>query len=197
MVKSAEVRDTMPLIQLKTSRVDFSHLVDKSARLSIKYHRTMRTSFSEWYQSRTQDGLSSTHNQCLQKEQDSDDSSEQQVAAVSSSPSRSFMSCPRAKIKIGQCWIDHLIDTGTNLNILSRDTYDKLIPKPLLTPSKIRVFAFNATHQLHLLGAFGSNIFHHGKSILVKYLVLDGQSEKDHFGLLDSHKFGYCHKKYF
>ena len=85
--------------------------------------------------------------------------------------------CPRSYVKIGDRKVQHLIDTGTNLNILSRSTYFNLNKRPLLRHTSIRAFGFTSKTAIPLLGEFTSNIKFRHRIIPTRYIVLDGEAD--------------------
>jgi hypothetical protein len=85
--------------------------------------------------------------------------------------------CPRTYITIGNTRVKHLVDSGTQLNIISQKTYAKLIDQPSLKTTNVQAFAFNSKTRVPLLGEFFSEIKHKQRAIFFRYLVLNGEAE--------------------
>ena len=128
-------------------------------------------SFNEWYEM-SRNKMSSTQASFQQ-----DDASDESIAAIQSSAQGFKLSCPRMHISINGKRIRHLIDTGTNLNIVSIATFESIHPRPRLFETNTRAFAFNASTQLPIIGAFKAKVSHHSISSDATYLVLNGNAE--------------------
>ena len=68
-------------------------------------------------------------------------------------------------------------NTGTNLNIISASTYEKLKDRPQLLPTKIRAYGFNSKLAIPLKGEFQTTIWFKQRSVATTYLVLDGEAD--------------------
>jgi hypothetical protein len=88
-----------------------------------------------------------------------------------------LIACPRRVIKIGGQKVTHLIDTGTNLNIISSATYFLLNSRPFLNTTKIRAFGFHSKLQIPLLGEFFTEVEFRNSRRVIKYIVLDGKAD--------------------
>ena len=91
--------------------------------------------------------------------------------------SNNLLSCPTNYIRIGQTKIKQLIDTGTNLNIISATTYEKLKVRPQLCPTKIKAYGFNSKLAIPLKGEFQTTIWFKQRSVETTCLVLDGEAD--------------------
>ena len=80
-------------------------------------------------------------------------------------------------ITIGKTTIAAIIDSGSTLNLLDEQTYNKLNPKPLLRNSNIQVFAYQSDTKLSVLGSFNTNVTVHDKSTGTTFYVIKGQGE--------------------
>lgn len=85
--------------------------------------------------------------------------------------------CPRTFIEIGKRKILHLVDTGTNLNILTKSTYQSLAAAPMLQPTKIKAYGYTSKSSIPLLGEFYAKIKFKHRFIHTKFIVLDGEAE--------------------
>jgi len=65
---------------------------------------------------------------------------------------------PLTKVQINDDKIDILIDSGSSLNLLDSNTYDRMCPKPKLVPTTIKIFGYNSEHSLPVLGTFQAEI---------------------------------------
>ena len=54
---------------------------------------------------------------------------------------------PHAKIKVSDCNIQVMLDTGASVNIVDETTYQKLKYKPPLVKSTIPIFLMAHTHR--------------------------------------------------
>lgn len=62
--------------------------------------------------------------------------------------------CPRTILTVSGNRVQHLVDTGTNLNILSSSAYDALSLKPLLRATRTKAFGFTSKLRIPLRGEF-------------------------------------------
>ena len=90
--------------------------------------------------------------------------------------SSQILACPTTYITIGQTKIKQLIDTGTNLNIISLETYDTIRNKPALRPTETRAYGFHSKIAIPLMGEFYTLIKFKHTRIKAKYLVLNGEA---------------------
>ena len=97
--------------------------------------------------------------------------------------------CPRSFITLGTSKIEHLIDTGTNLNILSRSTFNSLKNKPSLRETDVRAYGFHSKTAVPLLGEFYAPIKFKNITILARYIVLNGEAD-DIIGYNTASKLG-------
>ena len=90
--------------------------------------------------------------------------------------SSEIMACPTTYITIGQSKIKLLIDTGTNLNIISIKTYEGIKNKPALKPTETRAYGFHSKTAIPLMGEFFTIIKFKNQTIQARYLVLNGEA---------------------
>ena len=100
-----------------------------------------------------------------------------QIESINEMSDADRLACPRTYIQIGRKKINHLVDTGTNLNIISSSTYDNMKSRPVLQPTSVSAFGFHSKTAIPLLGEFTCSIKFRHKSITARYLVLDGNAE--------------------
>ncbi|RNA11714.1 RNA-directed DNA polymerase, partial [Brachionus plicatilis] len=67
-----------------------------------------------------------------------------------------------------------LIDTGSSLNIIDKQTYKRLKPKPVLEVVKGKVFGFQNSCPLVFAGEFRTLIGHKDKLVEAKIAVVNG-----------------------
>jgi hypothetical protein len=87
------------------------------------------------------------------------------------------IACPRTFLQIGNSKIKHLVDSGTNLNILCSNTYDSLVNRPMLQQTDTVAYAYHSKSQVPLRGEFSTTLTFKNKSVLTKYLVLNGNAD--------------------
>ena len=85
--------------------------------------------------------------------------------------------CPTTSIKIYGNGVPFIIDTGTNLNIISNSTYNQLKRKPKLRQSIINAYGFNAKSPIPILGEFDMTMKGQNRQVKTRFLVLDGNAD--------------------
>ena len=88
--------------------------------------------------------------------------------------------CPRAIVNVDGMEVNHVLDTGANINILTRKTYESLINKPKLIKYKRHLYAYHTKQEVQVLGKFTTTATANKISIETQYIVLkndDVQSE--------------------
>ena len=85
---------------------------------------------------------------------------------------------PRVKLLLNGNQIEHIIDTGATVNVLSRSAYESLNVKPKLKPTNTRLKAFNTNKKLELLGEFEIELNINNKYAIASYVVLADDNEK-------------------
>ena len=73
--------------------------------------------------------------------------------------------------------IDMLIDTGSSINVIDEDTYNKLQPPPLLTQKNIAVFGFQCSNPINLLGKFTCLISVNNSKAYIEMAVTKGREK--------------------
>jgi hypothetical protein len=85
--------------------------------------------------------------------------------------------CPRTYLTLCGKRFRHLVDTGTNLNIISSTTYDSFKNRPFLLPTNVKAFGFHSRTQIPLRGEFSTTVKFLDQEILARYLVLNGNAD--------------------
>ena len=85
--------------------------------------------------------------------------------------------CPRINLQLNGSRVSHIIDTGTNLNIISKSTLNTLKPTPNLKSTHIKAYGFNADLPVPILGEFNIKIKFRDKSHELVYVVLNGEAD--------------------
>ena len=89
--------------------------------------------------------------------------------------------CPRTFVAVGKSRIEHLIrdlrSTGTNLNILSRSTFEAMGNRPLLRQTKVKAYGFHSKIAVPLLGEFLTRVSFRHRHQLARYIILDGEAD--------------------
>ena len=98
------------------------------------------------------------------------------TAAVNRLPNRDER-CPRVQFKLFGKSTSMVLDTGTNLNIISKRTYMNLPNKPKLRPTLVNAYGFNAKQPIPIIGEFKVRLRANYKRIDAKFLVLDGNAD--------------------
>ena len=88
-----------------------------------------------------------------------------------------LQACPRTFLTLGGNKLRHLVDTGTNLNIISSTTFKGLKTRPILLPTKVKAFGFHSRTVIPLMGEFTSEVKFFSQSIMARYLVLNGVAD--------------------
>ena len=70
-----------------------------------------------------------------------------------------------------------ILDTGTNLNIISKENFLKLDRRPKLQPSFINAYGFHSKTPVPILGEFMTTLFCENRKHRAKFLVLDGNAD--------------------
>ena len=127
--------------------------------------------FNDWYEQKLNDSNVITDNH---------DEDQASMNMISTSPiwkTTTTKPLPRAYIKVGETKFLHLLDSGSNINVLSRRAYEALLIKPYLRASQINAFAFLSSTKIPILGEMTLTINHDGNYAKIIYQVIDGQSE--------------------
>ena len=158
--------------KIAKDRPNINEIKTSELRLSQMSEEQLTKRLEKWFQDE------------LEKEEELD---AQEVNVISEEPlpvvveinqleEMALKKCPVRDIKIGASWISLLIDSGTNLNILSWCTYNRLKSRPVLSPTKVRAFGFNSTKIIPLKGEFITNVTFRHRVRKTRFLVLDGQA---------------------
>jgi hypothetical protein len=70
-----------------------------------------------------------------------------------------------------------IIDSGTNLNIISSSVYSRLKRKPKIKYSEVNAYGFNAMSPIPILGEFHTTLKANGTKMVMRFLVLDGNAD--------------------
>jgi hypothetical protein len=88
---------------------------------------------------------------------------------------------PRVMLKIAGSYVDHILDTGSTVNIMSHKVFKSLENPPRLNPTKTKVRGYNNTVPLAAIGEFWTTLNVGNKCTRAKYIVV-----KDCAELLDN-----------
>ncbi|XP_053380302.1 uncharacterized protein K02A2.6-like [Mercenaria mercenaria] len=72
--------------------------------------------------------------------------------------------------------VKFLIDTGSSVNVLDQETYNKMNPKPKLQKPNLKVFAYGTDSHVKLLGKFVTTVETKQKYTTAEILVTEGKS---------------------
>ena len=70
-----------------------------------------------------------------------------------------------------------ILDTGTNINIISKTTFFKMTTRPKLNQSFTSAYSFNSNNRIPILGEFKATLRCNYKRVRAKFLVLDGHAD--------------------
>lgn len=82
-----------------------------------------------------------------------------------------------------------IIDTGTNLNIISKKTFMNMNQQPKLYRSFVNAYGFNADNPIPILGEFKATLRCNYRRVKARFLVLDGNAD-NLLGYYASRKLG-------
>ena len=81
---------------------------------------------------------------------------------------------PYADIVVNNKLVPVLIDTGSTINILDKNTYESLEDKPCLTPTQVTIYTYGSNKPLNnLLGYFTAKVTVNNVSYNVNFYVVD------------------------
>ena len=84
---------------------------------------------------------------------------------------------PETKIKLFCSNVSFVVDTGTNLNIMSKNHFFKINRRPKLRPSFINAYGFNSNKPIPILGEFTTTLVCNSKRCKTTFVVLDGEAD--------------------
>ena len=86
---------------------------------------------------------------------------------------------PRRSYSLLGLDIDCLVDTGAPINIISAQAYNKLHPKPELSPCRTRYYPYGEQEKrpLPIKGQFTAKLSYRGKELNAGFIVLEGEAE--------------------
>ena len=85
--------------------------------------------------------------------------------------------CPVTKFKLFGIPTSFVIDTGTNLNIISKDVFLRIPNRPKLAPTFVNAYGFNADSPIPIIGEFKATLWSNYKRCRARFLGLDGQAD--------------------
>ena len=136
--------------------------------------------FEKWYKTETAKEQNHTHKTEIDEDEDimsiREEHGDPSAIAINEMTTQELLDCPRTFIQLGSNKIKHLVDTGTNLNIISASTYNSLSNRPLLRKTLVNAYGFNSHTKIPLKGEFTTTIKFRHKPIKARYLVLDGEA---------------------
>jgi hypothetical protein len=117
----------------------------------------------------------------LNRQSDSSDESqslEQNTYFYARTISTTKNSSPRGTIMVNGCPIEHIIDTGATMNVMSGIDFRRMQYHPKLYKSHARIYAFGATKPMPTLGEFITTLSYNNNETTVKYVVVDDSKFK-------------------
>ena len=89
----------------------------------------------------------------LHKHHDTDSSDDEYLYTIKDTSLNKHTGCPYAKVKIGGQSISLMVDTGASINVLDRNTFEKL-KAVKLHPTKIKAYPFTSKQPVEFRGKF-------------------------------------------
>jgi hypothetical protein len=83
---------------------------------------------------------------------------------------------PYIEISIEGTPIKMLIDSGSCVNLIDKDSYNKLSKIGILQETKTKIFSYGANAPIALIGSFTANVCYNNKKILAEFHVTEGAS---------------------
>ena len=80
--------------------------------------------------------------------------------------------CPRAFVEVMNVSLEHVLDTGTNVNIITRRSFDLINPSPKLTKYRRHLFPYESEVEIPVLGRFSAISTANNKSVSTSFIVL-------------------------
>ena len=99
---------------------------------------------------------------------DDDSSSDEYIFYVGNNQKDKF------ELKVNDCPVKMLIDSGTTVNLLDSAAFDNLLNKPFVKKLNTKIFPYVSTTPLKLRGSFYSKLTHKDRSIDAKFYVVEG-----------------------
>ena len=78
------------------------------------------------------------------------------------------------ELKVNDCPVKMLIDSGATVNLLDSAAFDNLLNKPCLKKSNTKIFPYMSTIPLKVRRSFYSKLTHKDRSIDAKFYVVEG-----------------------
>jgi hypothetical protein len=85
--------------------------------------------------------------------------------------------CPTTRFKLFGTSSSFVLDTGTNLNIISKYNFLKLFRRPKLAPTFVQAYSFNSKSPIPVLGEFKVTLRSNYRRTRATFLVLDGDAD--------------------
>ena len=83
---------------------------------------------------------------------------------------------PKHKVKVNNSDVETLIDSGSTLNIIDEENFNKLAPVPTLTETCIKIYPYQANTSIPIKGFFHANVSSDKKSTTGKFYVTTGNA---------------------
>ena len=99
---------------------------------------------------------------------DDDSSSDEYIFYVGNNQKDKF------ELKVNDCPVKMLIDSGATVNLLDSAAFDNLLNKPCLKKSNTKIFPYMSTIPSKVRGSFYSKLAHKDRSIDAKFYVVEG-----------------------
>lgn len=81
------------------------------------------------------------------------------------------------RIKVGQRWLNAIIDTGATINVIGEKRLESVGPQPNIEQSDTRIYSYGATSPLPTMGKVVIEVQWDGLRLHVEFQVVLGQSD--------------------
>ena len=62
------------------------------------------------------------------------------------------------KVKVNDTWLDLLADSGSSINLLDSESFNKLKPRPTLEPTNVKIYPYKSDDTLPVIGKFKARV---------------------------------------
>ena len=100
-----------------------------------------------------------------------DEDEEVFVVSYTSRPNQKKRPPPMCTVQIAGADVSALIDAGASVNILDIDQYQRLLPRPPITPTKARIYTYGGTEPIPLQGMIEVTVTNKGRAMRAQFHV--------------------------
>jgi hypothetical protein len=89
-------------------------------------------------------------------------------------PNSSLQECPHIWVDMNGGKVNLGVDTQASINAMSKETFDRLVNKPKLSPCPIAAYSFDGKTPIKAVGSFKSAVKANGRSVTCEFVVFKG-----------------------